>query len=183
VLSSARFKQSNAVGEKWVSSPLFYCAKGDMTTTATGREAIEMQVEAELARELPEVDLREVQVVGSPDGGTLRVVIDHARGVDHELCALTTRVLDRAGLLERFSIEVSSPGPEPPLRTLEHFRQAVGSRVSLTVSDDPGSRGRRLTGTLTGVDADHVEIASADGPLRVPAGAIRRARVVEGRES
>ena len=154
-----------------------------MTTTVTGHEAIEQRVEAQLARELPEVDLREVQIVGSPDGGTLRVVIDHPAGVDHDLCAETTRSLDRAGLLERFAIEVSSPGSEPPLRTVEHYRKALGQRVSLRVSDEGASRARSISGTLSAVEADRVEVSTTDGATWIPAGAIRRARVVGGSES
>ncbi len=153
-----------------------------MTTTATGHETIEQQVEAQLARELPEVDLREVQVVGG-DGGTLRVVIDHPDGVDHDLCAETTRSLDRAGLRERFAIEVSSPGPEPPLRTVEHYREAIGRRVNLRVVDEGASRARPVSGTLSAVEADRVQVSTADGETWIPTGAIRRARVVGGSES
>ena len=154
-----------------------------MTTTATGHEAIEVEVEAQLARELPGVDLREVQVVGAATSGTLRVVIDHPDGVDHELCVATTRALERAGLLDRFGIEVSSPGPEPPLRTPEHYREAIGRRVALRVVNEGGSRARSVTGTLGSVDDDRIEVITADGPEWISTGAIRRARVVGGSES
>jgi ribosome maturation factor RimP len=154
-----------------------------MTTTATGHEAIEIEVEAQLSRELPEIDLREVQVVGSSANGTLRVVIDHADGVDHELCVATTRALERAGLLDRFGIEVSSPGPEPPLRTPDHYREAIGRRVALRVAIEGAQRARSVTGTLTSVDDDRVEVATADGSTWISTGAIRRARVVGGSES
>lgn len=163
-------------------SPLFYCAKEVRTTTAAGHESIEIQVEAQLAQELPEVDLREVQVVGG-DGGTLKVVIDHPAGVTHELCVATTRSLDRVGLLDRFAIEVSSPGPEPPLRTLEHYRKAVGRRVSMRVADDGAPRARSVSGTLVAVEADGVALSTGDGTTRIPTGAIRRARIVGGNES
>lgn len=154
-----------------------------MTTTATGHEAIELEVEAQLARELPTVDLREVQVVGAATSGTLRVVIDHPDGVDHELCVATTRALERAGLRDRFGIEVSSPGPEPPLRTSAHYRGAIGRRVVLRVVNEGATRARSVNGTLTSVDPDRVEVATADGPTWISTGAIRRARVVGGSES
>lgn len=154
-----------------------------MTATATGHEAIEVEVEAQLARELPDVDLREVQVVGAATSGTLRVVIDHPDGVDHELCVATTRALERAGLRDRFGIEVSSPGPQPPLRTPEHYRQAIGQRVTLRVVAEGGSRARSVTGTLGSVDDDRIEVTTVDGPEWISTGAIRRARVVGGSES
>ena len=152
-------------------------------TTATGHEAIELEVEAQLARELPDVDLREVQVVGATTNGTLRVVIDHPEGVDHALCVATTHALERAGLRDRFGIEVSSPGPEPPLRTPGHYREAIGRRVSLRVVNEGATRARSVTGTLTSVDDDRVEVATADGPTWISTGAIRRARLVGGNES
>lgn len=154
-----------------------------MTTTATGHEAIELEVEAQLARELPDVDLREVHVVGSATDGTLRVVIDHAAGVDHALCVATTRALERAGLRDRFGIEVSSPGPEPPLRTPEHYREAIGMRVKLRVAIEGAERARSVTGTLTSVEDDRVEVVTDDGSTWISTGAIRRARVVGGSES
>lgn len=144
-------------------------------TTATDPRQIDDEVATALARELPDVDLREVQVAAD----TLRVVIDHRDGVDHELCAATTHALDRAGLRERFAIEVSSPGPEPPLRTIEHYREAVGAHVSLRVDDDARRRPRSVGGTLSAVEPDRVELTTEDGALWIPIGAIRRARVVQ----
>lgn len=178
------FKQSKAVREKWVLSPLFYCReKGTLTTVTTGREAIEREIERQLQTELPEVDLREVQVIGSGDAATLRVVIDHPDGVNHDLCVATTRSLERAGILERYGVEVWSPGPEPPLRTLEHYRAALGLPVSLKVSEDETSRSRSLSGTLTAVESDRVAVTTPDGPRWVALTAIRRGRVTERSEA
>jgi ribosome maturation factor RimP len=148
-----------------------------MTTTTDPRQ-IEHEVAATLARELPEVDVREVRVVAE----TLRVVIDHRDGVDHELCVSTTRALDGAGLRERFAIEVSSPGPEPPLRTIDHYRQALGERVALRVDDGAGPRLRSVSGTLSAVEPDRVGLTTADGATWIPLGDIRRARVVQRSE-
>ena len=52
------------------------------------------------------------------------VYIDHPTGVDHALCARVTNVL--RGYLDRYTVDVSSPGIERPLRTPAHFRNAVG---------------------------------------------------------
>lgn len=138
-------------------------------------EAIERTVEATLAASLPEVDLLEVTVVGSRDSGVLRAVVDHPDGVDHELCVRVTRALEGAGLLERFSIEVWSPGPEPPLRTPEHFRRVVGRRVK--VVEGPGKRSH--TGTLLEVDAAGVRLDEGGEVVRIPFSEVRRARALE----
>lgn len=154
-----------------------------MATTTMAPQGIEHEVETQLQRELPDVDLREVQVVGAAGNGTLRVVIDHPDGVDHELCVATTRVLEAAGLRERYAIEVWSPGTEPPLRTIAHYRQAIGQRVALRVATDGARRARSVTGELGAVEDDRVEVVTEDGPLWIETSAIHRARVVERSEA
>jgi ribosome maturation factor RimP len=145
-----------------------------------GREGIEREVEARLAEVLPDVDLLEVTVAGRRGHGTLRAVVDHPDGVDHGLCARVTEALAGAGLLDRFSIEVWSPGPEPPLRTPRHFQRAVGARVKLQLDPEGPFRGRRsCTGTLLAADERNLTIAQADGVVEIPLSAVRRARALE----
>jgi ribosome maturation factor RimP len=144
-----------------------------------GREAVEREVEERLADAMPEVDLLEVTLAGRGDSATLRAVIDHPAGVDHDLCARVTRVLDQAGILERYGVEVSSPGPERPLRTAEHFRRALGHRVQLKLSDPLPDGRRSCTGTLVAADGDVVTVAAAEGVASVPRAAVRRARLTD----
>lgn len=154
-----------------------------MATATTGQQAIEHEIEAHLQRELPDVDLREVQVIGRDGDGTLRVVVDHPAGVDHGLCATVTKVLDRAGVLDRFGVEVWSPGPEPPLRTLDHYRAAIGEVIVMKVSEDGRTRARSVSGTLVSVEADRVEVSTPDGVREIAFEAIQRGRVSERSEA
>lgn len=143
---------------------------------ATGQQQMEQRVEGVLADALPEVDLLELTVLPA-QGGTLRLVIDRPGGVDHELCAAVTGALEDAGLLEEYGAEVWSPGPEPPLRTLEHFRRAVGRRVHV-VTGRPGAT-RSRTGTLVRVGEASLELALEDEVVEIPLSAIRRANTFE----
>lgn len=145
-------------------------------------QGIEHEIETQLAHALPAVDLREVQVTGADGAGTLRVVIDHPDGVDHELCVATTRALERAGFGDRYAIEVWSPGTEPPLRTLAHYREVIGQRVALRVVDADTRRARSVSGTLSAVEDDRIAVSTADGPTWISRSAIHRARVVERNE-
>jgi ribosome maturation factor RimP len=138
------------------------------------REAIERRVETALAAALPEVDLLELSLSGRE---MLRVVIDHPAGVDHGLCADVTRVLAEDGLLDRYGVEVWSPGPEPPLRTPEHFRRAVGRRVRLRADDDAGRRS--YTGTLVAADDRALRLSLGDSEVEVPLASVRKARALE----
>lgn len=137
---------------------------------------LEARVETALRSAMPEVDLLEL-TVSPAQGGMLRVVVDHPAGVDHDVCAAVTRVLDDAGLLEEYGAEVWSPGPEPPLRTLEHFRRAVGHRV--TVRTDASHGGRSVTGTLVSADAEGLRLEEAGEVREVPLSQVRRARALE----
>jgi ribosome maturation factor RimP len=137
------------------------------------RESLEREVEACLATQLPRVDLREVTVVGPVSSGTVRVVVDHPDGVDHGVCEQVTRALQSVGLNDRYGIEVWSPGPEPALRTREHYEQARGHHVALRVDEDGKKRSRE--GVLESVTPDGVRLETPSGVLEVPFTAIRRA--------
>jgi len=142
------------------------------------RESLEREVETCLERQLPDVDLREVSLVGPEHSATLRVVIDHPDGVDHGICEQVTRALQSVGLNDHYGIEVWSPGPEPPLRTRDHFEQARGHRVALRVDDD--GRRRSRAGVLESLTTEGVRLQTASGVIEVPFSAIRRARDRDG---
>lgn len=140
------------------------------------REVAEQAVEACLAESLPEVDLREVAIVGSASDPMLRVVIDHPDGVDHDLCVRVTRELEQVGLRNEHGIEVSSPGPESPLRTQGHFYNAVGAQVRIRVSDADARRGwRERTGEFLDVDEDALTLGLNEGVLQIKLADVRRA--------
>jgi ribosome maturation factor RimP len=146
-----------------------------------GLEAIERRVEARLAAAMPDVDLLELALAGGRKARMLRLVVDHPDGVDHDLCVAVTRALEEDGLLDEYGVEVWSPGPEPPLRTREHFRRAVGRRVRVHAAAPGG--GRSHTGTLMAADDDGVRIATPQGVAEVPYAGIRRARALEDAEA
>ena len=96
-------------------------------------------------------------------GATLRVTVDRPGGVDLDAVSLATRTvsdaLDRHDPLPgHYTLEVSSPGVERPLRTPEHFRRHVGTAVVLKLR--PGVEGeRRIEGVLEAADDDGVDVA------------------------
>jgi ribosome maturation factor RimP len=94
-----------------------------------------------------------------------------------------THALDQAGLRDRYGIEVSSPGPEPPLRTLEHYTAAIGSHVTLGVKGDEDRRTRSVSGVLTAVSDERVTIMTPDGERQIAVPQIQRGKVVERSEA
>jgi len=108
------------------------------------------------------VELVDVEHVG----GIVRVTIDRDGGPDIEVISQVTRGLSRAldsadPVPGRYTLEVSSPGLERPLRTPAHFRRAVGSDVTIkTRASVEGER--RLQGLLAGADDDHITVRDPD---------------------
>lgn len=142
------------------------------------RESLEREVETCLNRQLPDVDLREVTLVGPDQSGMLRVVVDHPDGVDHGICEQVTRALQSVGLNDRYGIEVWSPGPEPPLRTRTHFEQARGHVVAVRVEEDGRRRSRE--GVLREVTADGIRLETPTEIIDIAFTNIRRACDREG---
>jgi len=99
--------------------------------------------------------------------GVLQVTVDREGGVDLEALTDANRavsaVLDELDPIPgRYSLEVSSPGIERPLRTPAHFAKALGATVTVkTRPQVPGER--RLRGTLVASDDDGFTLA-VEGP-------------------
>ena len=100
--------------------------------------------------------------------GLLRILIDRAGGVDLEAIAEATRAIsaildDVDPIPGRYTLEVSTPGLERPLRTPTHFERAVASKVILkTLSGEE----RRIAGTLTAADDDGITLTTEAGDER-----------------
>jgi ribosome maturation factor RimP len=149
-----------------------------MTTTAT-----EARVRALLEPIVEHLQLTIFDV--EHRGGALRVFLDRDGGVDLDLIAEATRQLSRAldeadPIAGRYTLEVSSPGLERPLRTPEHFRWAVGKRAALKLTADVEGD-RRLTGTIAAA-SDHDVTVALDEPAgaqqAVPLDHIEKARTI-----
>ncbi|MGI8758201.1 MAG: ribosome maturation factor RimP [Acidimicrobiales bacterium] len=115
-------------------------------------------------------------------GGTLRVLVDRSGGVDLDLLAEVTRELSSAldavdPVPGRYTLEVSSPGLERPLRRPDHFSAAVGNRVRVKTSR--GTEGdRRVEGTLVAADDEGIAIEEEGGLRRLRYAEVERARTV-----
>ncbi len=119
---------------------------------------------------LPEVEVLAVELRG-PD--QLAVYLDRPGGVDHALCERATSVL--RDYLNEYSLEVSSPGIERPLRTRDHFEKVVGRRVRLRT---PARR--RVRGEVVFAGDDEVTVAiGGEQRLEVPYDEIVRGNLID----
>jgi ribosome maturation factor RimP len=115
-----------------------------------------------------------VDVQYRPEGGraVLRLLIDRPTGgvtID-ELARISREfghVLDAHDAVPgRYHLECSSPGLNRPLVRPEHFRRAVGQRVSVQLRTPLDGR-RRFHGVLAAADDDSVTVDDADVGRRV----------------
>jgi ribosome maturation factor RimP len=138
------------------------------------RELTQLQqtIESRLADREPEVELLALE---RPASERLRLVIDSPDGVDIALCERVTGVL--RDLLESWSLEVFSPGPERPLTKPEHFRRFLGRRVRVRTREEVAGH-KSFTGRLTGADEESVSVDSGDGPISIPLASVRRSNLL-----
>jgi ribosome maturation factor RimP len=136
---------------------------------------LEQRVTTSLAAAFPDVELVDLEI-GGGRAATLRLYIDRPRGVDLQLCADVTAALD--DLRDEYTLEVSSPGLDRPLRKPEHFVAARGRRVHVRTSDP--IRGRsNFRGVLAAADQDHLVVTLDDGSeARIALPAVSRAHVI-----
>src|SRR5438128_696175 len=88
------------------------------------------EVSRTVSTAMPGVEVLALEITGRE---RFCVYVDQPGGVDHALCERVSGVL--RPYLDRYSIEVSSPGLERPLRTREHFRAAEGRTVKVKTED------------------------------------------------
>ena len=105
------------------------------------------------------------------------VYVDHPQGVDHALCERVTDVL--RGYLDRFAVDVSSPGLERPLRKRQHFASAVGRKVALRTAEEVGGR-TRFRGELLSAGERTLRLAAgSNGPVDIPYETIVRGNLID----
>lgn len=135
-------------------------------------EQLQETIESRLADKEPGVELL---ALDRPASERLRLVIDSPDGVDIALCERVTGIM--RDLLESWSLEVSSPGPERPLTKPEHFRRYVGSRVRVRTHEEVAGH-KSFTGRLIGADEESLSVDSADGPISIPLASVRRSNLL-----
>lgn len=100
-------------------------------------------------------------------GGRLKITIDDEGGLDTEQLTRATRMisheLDLADPVNgTYTLEVTSPGVERPLRTPAHYVRSIGESVALKLVPND-EKLRRLKGELLAADDDGVTVADGDG--------------------
>lgn len=125
--------------------------------------------------------LWELECLPGPGGGFVRLYLDAEAGITVDDCARVSRavseVLDAEDPIPgEYTLEVSSPGLERPLRTAGHFGRFVGETVFVELARPQDGR-RRFLGRLAAADGQTIEV-EVDGQRHVwPLSGIRKAHL------
>lgn len=116
------------------------------------------------------VELVDVRWSGRGRGALLRVIIDRAAGVTLDDCERVSNaasaVLDAADPIpSSYRLEVSSPGAERPLRSVDDWRNALGRRVNVRLRSGDGER--VLEGTLLSLSMEAAEGVTGSAELEL----------------
>jgi ribosome maturation factor RimP len=103
------------------------------------------------------------------------VSVDDCARVSEELSALLD--VEEIVPVDGYTLEVSSPGLDRPLRGADDYRRFAGRRAKVVLSA-PIDRQTAFAGYLRGIEGDEVLFESEGGRLvRMPRGQIARARL------
>lgn len=148
------------------------------------RREVVQQVD-EMARPIAQrlgLEVVDVQLLGELHRPVLRVLMDRPDGgITVEECAKANEALSRQlDLYDLFAtsytLEVSSPGLDRPLRTDADFRRFAGKRAEIkTYAPIDGQR--RFRGMILGVVGDAVVVQVDGRQVHVPKGEIAQARL------
>lgn len=133
-------------------------------------------------------ELVDVQWTREPSGWILRIFIDKEEGgVGLDDCAevshMLSATLDVQDVIpQAYSLEVSSPGLNRPLKKEKDFRRFVGKKARIRtrhpVSQGDKAPRRNFSGVLVGVEAGRVRIDVGDQVCDVPVDDVEKANLV-----
>jgi len=138
------------------------------TAQRTKEQQLQREVTQLVEKGIPGVDVLALELTGKE---RFCVYVDHPQGVDHALCERVTNVL--RGYLDEYSVEVSSPGFNRPLRTRAHFERAIGRKVR--VKTETG----RARGEVLAAGERSFQIRNGQEPTDIPYDEIVRANVID----
>lgn len=194
-------KRTNSAPADAVSDGVADAAEGNDATVALLEEAIDP-----VARAMG-YEIVLLEWLGGRGGRIVRVYLDHPNGISLDDCTRMSRIfsnaLDAAEadpqtpalaalLAQPYTLEVSSPGVDRPLRRLSHFARHVGGRAVIRTREplNPGDDQRTFHGRIVGteVEASNPEddrlgtvlLRALDGDIIYPISlaGIRRANLV-----
>ena len=114
------------------------------------------------------------------NNGVLKLIIDEPGGLNSQTLVDVTKAVSRMIDAEdpipgRFTLEITSPGVERPLKKPDHYRRSVGESISVKTTPDVEGE-RRLDGELLTADDEGITLKIDDTERTLRYREIRSAR-------
>jgi ribosome maturation factor RimP len=128
------------------------------------------------------LELVELEFVENYPRSILRIFVDKIGGVDIEECAHLSRklsdYLDTEDLIEQsYTLEISSPGLERPLLSLDDFRRKTGENVKVYLKATSGEK-TELTGEIVSVREGAVMLKIENEVVTIPREKIEKGKII-----
>jgi ribosome maturation factor RimP len=112
--------------------------------------------------------LVDATIKGGRGNEKIVILIDGDHGVDIETCSSISRVvskeLDRSDIMKgRYTLEVSSPGVDYPLKTARQYKKNLGKQLMIMLHDK-----KNIRGELIQIDDQGIEIKKEEGGKKKP---------------
>ena len=112
----------------------------------------------------------------------LRIYVDGPQGIGLEDCAKVSRqiaaVLDVEDPIRgRYTLEVSSPGLDRPLFTIDHFRRFIGRQVNVLLRQPKAGR-RRYRGVILTIEDDQITLKVDESMVKFAFNDINKANLI-----
>ena len=127
------------------------------------------------------IEIVTISIIGSKKEPTIRVYIDTPEGVSFDQLAAAQAWIDP--VIEEidpfpgaYTIEVSSPGIDRPLRTLDHFRKYAGDKAKIKTINPIDGRAN-WTGVIDSAEEDAVILRVDDASVCIPLNNIKAANL------
>lgn len=141
---------------------------------ATNKDAVSAQVGALVLPILASagLELVDIEYIQTGRSAVLRLFIDKEGGVTLDDCADVSRELSLLLDVEdciagRYTLEVSSPGLDRPLKRPEDYERFTGHLVKIRtvgiLCDDAGNRRKTFTGRLEGLSDGIIRVLLTEG--------------------
>ena len=120
-----------------------------------------------------DMEIVTVELVGSRKAPTIRVFLDCEGGVGFDELSSAQEWVNAV----MDTLEVSSPGIDRPLRTLEHFARFEGEKAQIVLREPHEGRAKWV-GILCGVEDENVLLCVDDIIERLPYEHIKKAHII-----
>lgn len=122
------------------------------------------------------LSLYDTAIVNENENTIFRVSVTAPGGVNLDQCVevshLISPLLDVTSPVSgEYRLEVSSPGIERKLKTLQHFERSIGEKVALNTIDKS-----KFEGELIAVENEEIVLKTSEGEQKIPFRSISKAK-------